>query len=394
MSSSRHPICFNPDAQPLTTSGSESESTDLVSAFHRKLPGYEPTRLVPLDDLAKELGVAAVYYKEESNRMGVPSFKILGASWGTFRALADKLKLPLDCDVATIKDAAKLEPYTLFAATAGNHGRAVARVGSIFGLPVEIFVPAGTHSDTIRFIASEGARVTVVPGSYDDAVRTAGAAAETDSGILIQDTAWPGYEDIPNWIVAGYTTLLAELPAQLPARHAHPTHILVPVGVGSFASSVVLHFKSPSESPLSPPPAIIAVEPDAAACLHASLTAHRPVSVPTASSPSAPPTILAGLNCGTLSSTAWPVLAAGVAAAVTVSDRAAHGACEWLTARGVDAGPCGAAGVAALRRCCGERDARETLGLGAGAVVLVLGTEGRRGYEVPQPDAVAELLGH
>lgn len=196
MSSSRLPIYFNPAADSWTTS--PSESTDLVTAFHRKLPGYELTRLIPLDDIAKELGVAAVYIKEECNRIGVPSFKILGASWGTFRAVAQKLNLPLDSDLAAIKEATKASPITLFAATAGNHGRAVARVGSILGLPVEIFVPAGTHPDTVRFIADEGARVTVISGSYDEAVRTASDEAEKQSGILIQDTAWPGYEDIPN----------------------------------------------------------------------------------------------------------------------------------------------------------------------------------------------------
>ncbi|KAF9641269.1 hypothetical protein BFW01_g629 [Lasiodiplodia theobromae] len=380
MSSSRLPIFFNPAADSWITS--QSESTDLVTAFHRKLPGYAPTRLVPLSDIAKELGVAAVYIKEECNRIGVPSFKILGASWGTFRAVAQKLNLPLDSDLAAIKEATKANPITLFAATAGNHGRAVARVGSILGLPVEIFVPAGTHPDTVRFIADEGARVTAISGSYDEAVRTASDEAERQSGILIQDTAWPGYEDIPNWIVAGYTTLLTELTTQLPPHHAHPTHVLAPVGVGSFASAVVSHYKSSSSSS----PSIITVEPDTAPCLHASLRASHPVSVPTPF-----PTILAGLNCGTVSSTAWPLLSAGVAAAATVSDAEAHEACIALAAQGIDAGPCGAATLVGLRRCCGEGDARERLGLGKGAVVVLLGTEGGRGYDVPRAVGVEDV---
>ncbi|EKG11270.1 Pyridoxal phosphate-dependent enzyme beta subunit [Macrophomina phaseolina MS6] len=306
MSSARRKPYLNTSANSwIAPPGAPS---DLVDAFHRKLPGYAPTRLVPLPSIASELGVAAVYIKEESNRIGVPSFKILGASWGTFRAVTQRLHLPLDCELSAIADAAKSNPITLVAATAGNHGRAVARVGSILGLAVEIFVPQNMHPATQRLIASEGAKLAVVPGDYDTAVRAAWDASQTrPDAILIQDTAFDGYEDIPNWIVQGYTTLLRETTAQLPPAHARPTHVLAPVGVGSFAQAVISYYRSPS-SPSSP--SVTTVEPDTAACLHASLRAGNPVSVQTAH------TIMAGLNCGTVSTSAWPLLRAGVSAAV------------------------------------------------------------------------------
>ncbi|KAH7046745.1 tryptophan synthase beta subunit-like PLP-dependent enzyme [Macrophomina phaseolina] len=368
MSSARRKPYLNPSANSwIAPPGAPS---DLVDAFHRKLPGYAPTRLVPLPSIASELGVAAVYIKEESNRIGVPSFKILGASWGTFRAVTQRLHLPLDCELSAIADAAKSNPITLVAATAGNHGRAVARVGSILGLAVEIFVPQNMHPATQRLIASEGAKLAVVPGDYDTAVRAAWDASQTrPDAILIQDTAFDGYEDIPNWIVQGYTTLLRETTAQLPPAHAHPTHVLAPVGVGSFAQAVVSYYRSPS-SPSSP--SVTTVEPDTAACLHASLRAGNPVSVQTAH------TIMAGLNCGTVSTSAWPLLRAGVSAAVSVSDGEAHACCEELAALGVDAGPCGGGTLGAARAY------REALGLRAESVVVLLGTEGRRAYEVPR----------
>ncbi|KAI1415394.1 tryptophan synthase beta subunit-like PLP-dependent enzyme [Hypoxylon sp. FL1857] len=155
MSASRRPVYFNPSARSWTAPS--PTSTDLLASFHQQLPGYQRTRLIKLDEIAKEIGVRNVFLKDESSRFGLPSFKILGASWGTFRALARELNLPLDSDIATIKRALASRQITLYAATDGNHGRAVARMGSIWSLPVEIHVPSCTDIATIELIRAEGA---------------------------------------------------------------------------------------------------------------------------------------------------------------------------------------------------------------------------------------------
>lgn len=178
------------------TSGPESK-IDQVPKFHRSLPAYEQTPLVKLDDLAQELGVRAIYLKDEGQRFGLPSFKILGASWGTFRAIASRLALPLESGLETVKQSLQDSSITLYAATDGNHGRAVARMGYWLGLPVEIHVPAGMHAATIQLIESEGANVVVSKGNYDDSVLEAQAASLKEGGMLVQDFAFGDYHEIP-----------------------------------------------------------------------------------------------------------------------------------------------------------------------------------------------------
>lgn len=207
----RRPIYRNDSAKSWRTPA--ATFPDLVSAFHRRLPDYSPTRLISLKQVAEEIGVRAVYLKDEGQRLGLPSFKILGASWGAFRAVARKFGLPLDSDLTAVKTALSVESTTLLAATDGNHGLAVARVGTILGMQVQIFVPSGMHPSTLQIIKDEGALVTQVNGSYDLAVRVAFDAAEKSHGILVQDTAFPGYEEIPSvslHCVQSYHSLMVE----------------------------------------------------------------------------------------------------------------------------------------------------------------------------------------
>lgn len=195
MSTSRRGVYFNDQWQPWHSS--PVSSTDVVRNFHRGLPGYTPTRLVKLEDLATEIGVRAIYLKDEGSRFGLPSFKILGASWGTFRAIISQLNLPLDCDLETVKGALVGRNISLYAATDGNHGRAVARMGAWLGLPVEIHVPSGMHQSTMNFIETEGACVVKSSGDYDAAVLEAQAASRKEGGVLIQDFAFADYANIP-----------------------------------------------------------------------------------------------------------------------------------------------------------------------------------------------------
>ena len=206
MSASRRSVYFNPAASaiPAELVDKTDQVGELARRFHKQLPGYCLTSLVHLDDVARDLGVGAVCLKDETSRFGLPSFKILGASWGSFRALTQRLNLPLDTDLNTLRNAAAAaaasagRKLVLYAATDGNHGRAVARMGAIFGITSQIHVPSAIHATTIELIRSEGATVVSCTGSYDEAVREAQKASEQDPiGILIQDFAFGDYNVIP-----------------------------------------------------------------------------------------------------------------------------------------------------------------------------------------------------
>ncbi|HEX5829023.1 MAG TPA: diaminopropionate ammonia-lyase [Candidatus Limnocylindrales bacterium] len=330
-----------------------------VPAFHRSLEGYAPTPLVPLPAVVERLGVARVYVKDESSRLGLPAFKALGASWAMRRTL-DELGWRAG-------DA----PLTFVTATDGNHGRAVARTARLLGHRARVLVPDGVHPAAIAAIEAEGAAVTHVPGSYDDAVAEAARVAAGAGAVLLQDTAWPGYERIPALIVEGYATLFAELDEQLAAAGvAAPDLVVVPVGVGSLAQAAVGHYRSRADPART---SLVSAEPTVAACALESLRAGEPVTVETS------PTIMAGLNAGTLSSLAWPLLHAGLDAAVAVTDDEARAAAPALAAAGVAAGPCGWAALAAARVALAGEDAaatRAALRIDAGSVVVVVATEG------------------
>lgn len=315
-----------------------------AGAFHRLLPGYAPTPLVEVPELASELGVGRVVVKDESSRLGLPAFKVLGASWACHRVLEQQ------------------PGAMLVTATDGNHGRAVARMAATFGVPATVFVPQVMRPEVAARIAGEGAEVVRVDGDYDDAVRRAAAyAAEAPKRALVQDAAWEGYEQVPAWIVEGYETLMAEIDAELGAA---PDLVAVPVGVGSLAEAVVRHYRQGDARP-----SVLSVEPDSAACLLASLQAGRPAPVPTAA------TVMAGLNCGTVSSAAWPILRDGCDAAVAVSDAEALRAVDDLGRLGISSGPSGASSLAGGRAALSDPGRRAVLDVHAESVVVLLSTE-------------------
>lgn len=195
MATTRRPLFRNLQADDWTAEA--SISLDAVNQFHFDLPGYEPPSLIALPSIAKEVGVGAVHLKDESKRLELPSFKILGASWGAFRAVAQRLNLPPNASLQSVKDAASLSSITLLAATDGNHGRAVARMGAILAVSVQIFVPREMHATTISMIESEGAVVVQTGLSYDEAVQMAFTTSKEQSGILVQDTSFTDYTTIP-----------------------------------------------------------------------------------------------------------------------------------------------------------------------------------------------------
>ena len=245
------------------------------------------------------------------------------------------------------------------------------------GVKAVIVVPGFTDLGTREKIESEGSEVRRVEGDYDFAVlEAARLCKELNSkgdgvGVHIQDNAFEGYEEIPEWIIEGYGTLLQEAEEQLAERGLKADAIVTPIGVGSLGNAVVRFAKSNGRGIK-----VIAVEPESAACLNANLREGRHFTVETGK------TIMDGMCCGTVSSTAWPILRAGVDVSVTVGERECHEAVMWLQENEVEAGPCGAATLAGLRRVL-EKGKKEETGLGEESIVVLLCTEGRRDYVIP-----------
>ena len=235
-------------------------------AFHRRLPGYEVTPLIDAPELASLLGIKQVLVKDESRRLGLPAFKILGASWAVYRVLEARMAQsegrasarpglaaaspssifePWQTIDELKERLAPLRPLTLTTATDGNHGRAVAHIAALLGFAARIFVPAGTAQARIDAIAGEGAFVEVVDGTYEDAVARAAHQAN-DRCLVISDTSWPGYEEIPHWIAEGYSTILWEIEDELARRGGqNPDLFPVQFGVGALATAVVRHYQRP-----------------------------------------------------------------------------------------------------------------------------------------------------
>jgi diaminopropionate ammonia-lyase len=299
--------------------------------FHRSLPGYAPTPLHDLPDLARELGVRRALVKDETDRFGLGAFKALGASWAAHVMLE------------------RLGPRTLVTASAGNHGTALAWYAGIAEVPCVIVLPARTPPQRVAIIEGFGARVEIVDGTYEEAVEVADRIGAQPGHLLVQDVAYPGYEEIPPLIVDGYATLMREIADARPELVPHSGTgtglgvLVVPVGVGSLATAVVRAAREWNVR-------VLAVEPDHAAPLAASLAAGEWREVP-ADQPSA----MTGLNCGRLSTQAWPELRSTIERSVTVTERRAGEHVETLYRHGIPAGPSGAATLEAAEHL-GEDD--------------------------------------
>ncbi len=375
-------------------------TTDLAApnsdppAFHRRLPGYAPTPLHETPTLAAQLGIGRLWVKDESQRLGMPSFKILGAAWAVYKAIVERLGAePAWASIAELAaHVARLQPLCLAAATDGNHGRAVARMARLLNCSARIFVPAGTAAARISAIASEGADVIAVRGSYDDAVARSAEAAGPQC-LVISDTSWPGYETIPRWVIDGYGTIFGEIDAELGRRGEPPPDVvLVQMGVGALAAAAIGHYRQAHPERLSETsrrpssfghrPTIIGVEPTRAACVLASLEAGalRPVPGPHDS-------IMAGLNCGLPSMIAWPLLRTGISGALAIDDVYACQGVRDLAAVGITAGETGAAGLGGLLALAEQPELMQQAGLGPTSRVLIISTEG-----VTDPVARARLL--
>jgi diaminopropionate ammonia-lyase len=352
--------------------------------FHRRLPGYEETPLVDAPKIANTLGVGKVFIKDESGRLGLPAFKILGASWAVYRALEERLGEDFGDweEIWELRERLEpMRPLSLAAATDGNHGRAVARVARLLGLGAKIFVPDNMALARRKSIAEDGAEVVVVDGTYDEAVeRSADAAGERV--LLVSDMSWPGYERIPLWVIEGYSTMLWEIDDALERRNEEgPDLVVVQVGVGAFAAAVARHYRSPGVSPTK----LMSVEPAGAECLFESVEAGTIVSVPGPHD-----SIMSGLNCGRPSLVAWPIVSRGIDLLVAIDDEPAREAMRLTAESGVVSGETGSAGLGGLLellRAGEEEKMRRALGMGEETRVLIFNCEG-----ATDPDAYRRIM--
>jgi diaminopropionate ammonia-lyase len=335
---------------------------DEAAAFHRTIAGHHPTPCHELGALAATLGVASLALKDESHRLGLNAFKVLGASFAIDRWLR---RHPADGQV------------TFTTATDGNHGRAVAWAARQAGHRAVVFIPAHARPARVAAIRGEGADVVLVEEGYDAAVRAAHAAAQDRGWIEIQDTASSGYEEVPEWIAAGYWSHARELePAWHPDGEPAVDLVLLHAGVGTWAAAIVAYYWHRYGARR---PRIALVEPETAPCVLAGIAAGGAVSI---DSPTR--TVMAGLDCALASTTAVRALAGSVDAAFTIGDQWALEAMRRLaTPSGNDppvvAGESGAAGLGgllALRHEAALAPVVRHLGLDAGTRVLVWSTEG------------------
>lgn len=278
-----------------------------VEQFHSTIPGFKASPLVSLPNLAAMLGVRSVWVKDESKRLNLNAFKVLGGSYAiakTVQHLLQPTNSSLNFDELTAKNTApKLGKLIFAAATDGNHGKGVAWAASQLGYQSIIYVHKLTSQARIRAIENSGAKVVVVDGTYDDAVRKVNWDAKENGWLVISDTAWEGYEDIPRWVMQGYTTMLSETQRQFAEQGIErPSHVFVQAGVGALAAATIGFYAArfKQNRPLN-----VVVEPGKAACLFHSMEIADGDPHSFAGNLD---TIMAGLACGDPNPLAWPII--------------------------------------------------------------------------------------
>ena len=351
--------------------------------FHESFPQYTKTPLVSLDNLSKKLGVGGLYIKDESYRFGLNAFKVLGGSYAMSKYLAQKLGKDiseLNYEKLTSEEIRKqLGEITFVTATDGNHGRGVAWTAAQLKQKSVVYMPKGSSQTRLENIRKEGAEASIQDMNYDDAVRLAAENAKKYGWVVVQDTAWEGYEDIPAWIMQGYGTMASEALEQLNSLGVErPTHIFVQAGVGSLAGAVQGFFASVFKDNC---PTTVVVEADEAACLYKSALQNdgKPQIVT-----GDMPTIMAGLACGEPNIIGWEVLKSYSSMFVSCPD--------WVSAKGMrmlgnpmkgderviygESGAVTLGLLAAIMTRDELKDMREALKLDENSRVLFFSTEG------------------
>lgn len=359
------------------------EEVSKAKKFHESFSEYDKTPLVELDNLAKKVGLKGIYLKDESYRFGLNAFKVLGGSFAMGRYLADKLgedikDLPYE-KLTSDEVREKLGDITFVTATDGNHGRGVAWTANRLKQKSVVYMPKGSSLQRLNNIKAEGADASITDLNYDDAVRLAAKYADEHNGLMVQDTAWEGYEKIPAWIMQGYGTMALEALDQLNAiKVIKPTHIFVQAGVGSLAGAVQGFFASEFGEEC---PKTIIVESNLADCFYKSAIADDGEARFVGGDMQ---TIMAGLACGEPNTIGWEVLKNHSTAFISCPD--------WVSAKGmrilgnplkgdekVTSGESGAVTTGLLYEIMTNedyKDLKEALELNENSRVLLFSTEG------------------
>lgn len=376
---------YNPKARKdfskkVSTCTFNNEEIKKVRKFHMSFPQYEVTPLRSLDNLAESMGISKIWVKDESYRFGLNAFKVLGGSYSIGKYISQKLDMDIkDLSFKKIRSKEikeKLGQVTFVTATDGNHGRGVAWVANQLSQKSVVYMPKGSAKQRYDNIKKEGSDVTITDLNYDDAVRLAMTNAEKYGWVVIQDTAWDGYEDIPTWIMQGYTTIGDEIVEQL--KNEKPTHIFLQAGVGSFAGSIEGYFTDLYKEDR---PITVVVEPDNAACIFksADINDGKPHAVTGDLS-----TIMAGLSCGEPNPIGWKILRDYADMYVSCPDFVSARGMRILgnplgTDEKVISGESGAVGLglASLLTQSEElKEIKEKLNINKDSKILVISTEG------------------
>ncbi len=359
------------------------EEIKKVRAFHMSMDEYKATPLVKLDALAEMLGVGKLFVKDESMRFGLNAFKSLGGTYAVARLLCEKLGIAIEeasFDYFRQGDVhEKIKDMVFVTATDGNHGRGLAWAVNKLGCKSVVYMPKGSSQARLEAIQAEGAEASITELNYDDAVRLASQHAEKYGWHVVQDTAWEGYESVPNWITQGYATMAAEALDQLELEGIKgPTHVFLQAGVGSMAGAVLGYYANVFKSEC---PVTTIVEPSAADCIYKSAYSQdgQPHFVGGALN-----TIMAGLACGEPNPITWPILRDFATAYVSCPDYVAARGMRMLASppkedRRVISGESGAPGVGLLSLIMQHPNLQALkleLGLDDASVVLCFNTEG------------------
>lgn len=353
-------------------------------------PLYAPTPLRALGRLAASSNVRNIWYKDESGRFGMGSFKALGGAYAVAQLLQEKLSRRLNRHVTlpelvggSLRE--RTQQMTVACATDGNHGRSVAAGARTFGCRCVIFLHAEVSPGREEAIRAYGAEIVRITGNYDESVLAASQAAEKNGWDVVSDTSWPGYEAVPRDVMQGYAVMLIEVLQQLAAAGASPlTHVFVQGGVGGLAAAVCAHLW---EAMGTAAPITTVVEPERADCLYQSALAGHP-----APSSGDLTTVMAGLSCGEVSTEAWRVLSRGARFFVTIDDEKAIEAMRLLayghaSDESIIAGESATAGLAALVAVAAAPALRRKFELSPESSVLLIGSEG-----ATDPDLYRQLV--
>lgn len=358
------------------------ESAKTVNNFHKSFDIYEKTPLVDLKNLAKEIGLKSFFVKDESYRFGLNAFKVLGASYAIANFIREKIGLDenkFTFDEITSAETRKKLGHIIFStATDGNHGRAVAWTANKLGQKSKVFMPKGSSPERLENIIRENSDANIMEVNYDDCVRLAAKFAEENKGVLIQDTSWEGYTDVPKNIMKGYMTMAYEAHNDFREKGIFPSHIFLQAGVGSMAASVTAFFRNVMKDN---PPKIIIVEPNKANCLYRTADANDGKLHFVKGDLDS---MMAGLNCGEPVTIGWPILESYADYFLSVDDIFTKIGMRVLANNISDdkkiiSGESGAVTsgiVYSLMTDDSLRNYREKIGLDKDSVVLCISTEG------------------